>query len=41
MDRSFVPSIVPRGQDQTIYLVVNNFGYLGTAIPETDIEQAT
>ena len=36
------PSIVPTasGDDQTIYLVVNKFGYLGTAFTETDVEQA-
>src|SRR5450755_4263408 len=38
MGRSFVPSIVPSGHDQTVYLVVNNFGNLGTAFPETDLE---
>jgi hypothetical protein len=26
MGRSFVPSIVPSGHDQTVYLVINNFG---------------
>jgi hypothetical protein len=31
MGRSFVPSIVPSGHDQTVYLVINNFGNLGTA----------
>jgi hypothetical protein len=40
MDRSFVPSIVPSGHDQTLYLVVNNFGNLGTAFPETDVDKA-
>jgi hypothetical protein len=40
MDRSFVPSIVPSGYDQTVYLVINNFGNLGTAFPETDIDKA-
>jgi hypothetical protein len=39
MGRSFVPSIVPSGDDQTVYLVINNFGKLGTAFPETDIEK--
>jgi hypothetical protein len=38
MDRSFVPSIVPSGHDQTVYLVINNFRNLGTAFLETDIE---
>jgi hypothetical protein len=40
MGRSFVPSIVPSGHDQTVYLVVNNFGNLGTAFPETDVDKA-
>jgi hypothetical protein len=33
------PSIVPSGHDQTVYLVINNFGKLGTAFLETDIEK--
>jgi hypothetical protein len=28
------------GHDQTLYLVVNNFGNLGTAFPETDLGEA-
>jgi hypothetical protein len=40
MGRSVVPSIVPTGHDQTLYLVVNNFGNLGTAFPETDVDKA-
>jgi hypothetical protein len=40
MRRSWTPSIVPTDHDQTIYLVVNKFGYLGTAFTETDVEQA-
>ena len=40
MDRSFIPSIVPSGDDQTVYLVINNFGNLGTAFPETDVDKA-
>jgi hypothetical protein len=40
MDRSFVPSIVPTGHDQTVYLVINNFGNLGTAFSETDVDKA-
>jgi len=40
MDRNFVPSIVPSGDDQTLYLVINNFGNLGTAFPETDVDKA-
>jgi hypothetical protein len=34
---SIVP-IVPYGADQTVYLVVDNFGRLGTAYRETDVE---
>jgi hypothetical protein len=40
MRRSWTPSIVPTDHNQTIYLVVNKFGYLGTAFTETDVEQA-
>jgi hypothetical protein len=40
MGRSFVPSIVPSGHDQTVYLVINSFGDLGTAFPETDADKA-
>jgi hypothetical protein len=29
MARSFVPSIVPNGPNQTVFLVINNFGNLG------------
>jgi hypothetical protein len=31
--------IVPYGADQTVYLVVDSFGRLGTAYRETDIER--
>jgi hypothetical protein len=40
MGRSFVPSNVPSGHYQTVYLVINNFGNLGTAFPETDVDKA-
>jgi hypothetical protein len=40
MDRSFVPSIMPSGHDQTLYLVINNFGNLGAAFSETDVDKA-
>jgi hypothetical protein len=40
MRRGWTPSIVPNGSDQTVYLVVNNFGKLGTAFAETDITEA-
>jgi hypothetical protein len=36
---SVVP-MVPYGADQTVYLVVDNFGRLGTAYRETDIERS-
>jgi hypothetical protein len=36
---SIVPS-VPYGADQTVYLVVDSFGRLGTAYRETDIERS-
>jgi hypothetical protein len=35
---SIVPD-VPYGADQTVYLVVDNFGRLGTCYRETDIER--
>jgi hypothetical protein len=31
---------VPYGADQTVYLVVDHFGRLGTAYRETDVDQA-
>jgi len=40
MPRNWTPSIVPTDHDQTIYLVVNNFGLLGIAFTETDVERA-
>src|ERR1700730_19344698 len=40
MVRSVVPSIVPSGDDQTVYLVINNFGNLGVAFSETDVDKA-
>src|SRR5260370_42246496 len=40
MRRSWTPSIVPNGNDQTVYLVVNNFGNPGTAFAETDVAEA-
>ena len=35
----WTPSIVPNGADQTVYLVVDSFGSLGTAYRETDVER--
>jgi hypothetical protein len=40
MGRSFVPSIVPSGHDQTVYLVINNYGNFGPAFAETDVGEA-
>ena len=40
MRRNWTPSIVPSGDDQTVYLVINNFGNLGAAFPETDVDKA-
>ena len=36
----WTPSIVPNGTDQTIYLVLDDFGLLGRAYRETDPDQA-
>ena len=33
------PSIVPDGADQTVYLVVDSFGGLGTVYRETEVER--
>jgi hypothetical protein len=35
----WTPSIVRYGADQTVYLVVDHFGGLGTAYRETDVER--
>ena len=35
---SWTPSIVPGGDDQNVYLVVSDFGRLGLAWCETDVE---
>ena len=40
MAMSYVPSIAPNGQDQTVYLVINNYGKSGTAFAETDVADA-
>src|SRR5580692_3811154 len=34
------PSIGPNGADQTVYLVVDRFGGLGTVFRETDVERS-
>jgi hypothetical protein len=36
---NWTPSIVPRGDDQDIYLVVDDFGRLGRSWREADVEQ--
>jgi len=35
----WTPSIVPYGADQTVYLVVDSFGRLGTVYRETEVER--
>jgi hypothetical protein len=40
MPRSWTPSIVPNGDDQNFYIVVNNYGKLGPAFAETDVGEA-
>ncbi|HTG13965.1 MAG TPA: hypothetical protein VK747_01725 [Blastocatellia bacterium] len=40
MRRSWTPSIVPNGHDETFYLVINNYGTLGPAFAETDLGEA-
>jgi hypothetical protein len=34
----WTPSIVPNGDDQNVYLVVDDFGWSGRAFRETDVE---
>jgi hypothetical protein len=40
MARSWTPSIVPNGTDQTVYIVLCDFGPLGQAYCETDVERS-
>jgi len=44
MRRSWTPSIVPNGADQTVYLtvylVVDDYGRLGRSYRETDVERS-
>jgi len=35
----WTPSIVPNGADQTVYLVVDNFGRHGSVYRETEVER--
>jgi hypothetical protein len=37
---SWTPSIVPRGDDQNVYLVVDDFGRNGRVYREADVETA-
>jgi hypothetical protein len=36
---NWTPSIVPNGDDQNVYIVVDDFGGLGRAYRETDVER--
>jgi hypothetical protein len=40
MRRSWTPSIVAEGPDQTFYIVINNYGTLGPAFAETGVAEA-
>ncbi len=40
MRRSWTPSIVPNGHDQTVYLVLNDFGSLGRAYCEASEDRS-
>jgi len=40
MRRSWTPSIVPNGDNQTIYLVLNDFGQLGRAYCEASKDRS-
>ena len=40
MARNWTPSIVPNGDDQNFYLVINNYGTLGPSFAETDLAEA-
>jgi hypothetical protein len=40
MRRSWTPSIVPDSADQTVYIVLDDFGRLGRADRETDVERS-
>jgi hypothetical protein len=37
-DSNRTPSIVPRGDDETVYLVADDFGHHGRCWRETDID---
>jgi hypothetical protein len=36
----FFPSIMPNGHDQTVYLVLDDFGRMGRAYRETAVDEA-
>jgi hypothetical protein len=38
MGRNWTPSIVPNGEDQTVYLVADDLGQIGRIWPEADFE---
>jgi hypothetical protein len=40
MRRSWTPPIVPKGDDQNVYLVVDDLGRNGRVYRETDVEAA-
>jgi hypothetical protein len=40
MRRNWTPSIVPKGDDQNVYIVLDDFGRLGRSYRETDPERA-
>jgi hypothetical protein len=40
MRRSWTPSIMPAGDDQNVYIVVDDFGRSGRAYRETDVGSA-
>ena len=40
MRRPWTPSIVPAGDDQNVYIVVDDFGRNGRVYHETDVETA-
>ena len=35
----WTPKVVPYGADQTVYLVIDRFGGLGTVYRETEVER--
>jgi len=37
---SWIPSIVPNGHDETVYLVIDDFGRAGLSFHETNLDRA-